>query len=99
MNLKLKCRFQSLVQVTPRVLIQFYGAINDFCIFTGAFYAIGTFVDAITNMTTIITNRQTNFCFILRALYQVSFSNFPNVFHYIQKFGKQCKIRWTKVKN
>ena len=68
------------------------------CIFTAAFYAIGIFVDAITNITTIITNLQTNFCFMLRTLYQVSFSNFQNVIGCIQKFGKQCKTRWTEGK-
>ena len=69
------------------------------CIFTAAFYAIDIFVDAITNITTIIINLQTNFCFIQRALYQVSFSNFSNVIHYIQKFSKQCKMKWRKEKN
>ena len=69
------------------------------CIFTAAFYAIGIFVDAITNITTITSNLQTSFCFMQRALYQVSFSNFSNVIHYIKKFGKQCKIKWRKEKN
>ena len=69
------------------------------CIFTAAFYATGKFVDAITNITTIGTNLETNFCFMLRSLYQVLFSNFLNVIHCIQKFGKQCKIKWTKEKN
>ena len=31
-----------------------------------------------------------------RALYQVSFLNFSNVIHDIQKFKKQCQIKWTK---
>ena len=66
------------------------------CIFTAVFYAIDRFVNAITNITTIITNLQTNFCFMQRAIYHVSFSNFSNVTHGIQKFGKQCKIKWTK---
>ena len=41
------------------------------CIFTTAFYAIVIFVDAITNITTIISNLQTNFWFMLRALHRV----------------------------
>ena len=69
------------------------------CIFTAAFYAIGIFVDAITNITTIITNFQTNFRFMLRALYQASFLNFSNVIHCIKKFEKQRKIKWKKEKN
>ena len=31
-----------------------------------------------------------------RAPYQVSFLNFSNVIHDIQKFKKQCQIKWTK---
>ena len=34
-----------------------------------------------------------------RALYWVSFWNFSNVIHYIQKFGTQCKINLDKEKN
>ena len=41
------------------------------CIFTTAFYTIVIFADAITNITTIISNLQTNFCFIPRAQYRV----------------------------
>ena len=51
------------------------------------------------NRLTESSNLQTKFCFMPRALYQVSFSNFSNVIHCIQKFGKQCKIKWTKKKN
>ena len=32
-------------------------------------------------------------------LYQVSFSNFSNVTHCVQKFGNKCKIKWTKEKS
>ena len=39
--------------------------------FTTAFYTIFIFVDAITNITTIISNLQINFCFMPRALYRV----------------------------
>ena len=41
------------------------------CIFTTAFYAIVIFVDAITTITTIISNLQTNFFIMPRALYRV----------------------------
>ena len=41
------------------------------CIFTTAFYAIVIFADAINSITTIISNLQTNFDFIPRALYRV----------------------------
>ena len=40
------------------------------CIFKTGFYATGMFVDAITNIT-IITNLQTSFYFMARALYRV----------------------------
>ena len=62
------------------------------CIFTAVFYASDRFVNAITNITTIITNLQTNFCFMQRAIYHVSFSNFSNVTHGIQKFAMQNKV-------
>ena len=42
-----------------------------FCLFTTAFYATVIFVDAITNITTVISNLQTNFGFMPRALYRV----------------------------
>ena len=41
------------------------------CILITAFYAIVIFVDATTNITTIISNLQTNFGFMVRALYRV----------------------------
>ena len=41
------------------------------CIFTTVFHAIFISVDAITNITTIISNPQTNFCIMPRALYRV----------------------------
>ena len=41
------------------------------CISTTAFYAIVIFVDAITNITTIISNLQTNLGFVPRVLYRV----------------------------
>ena len=41
------------------------------CIFTTGFYAIAIFVDAITKITTIISNLQTDFCFMPRTLYRV----------------------------
>ena len=40
------------------------------CIFTTVFYAIAIFVDAITNITTIISKLQANFGFMPRALYR-----------------------------
>ena len=56
-------------------------------------------MDATNNYQLTKSNkRQTNFCFIPRALYQVSFSNFSNVIHYIQKLGNKYKIKWTKKK-
>ena len=41
------------------------------CIFTTAFFAIVIFVDVITNITTIISNLQTTFHFMQRALWRV----------------------------
>ena len=34
-----------------------------------------------------------------KAPYQVSFSNFSHVIHYISKFKNQCKIKVDKEKN
>ena len=34
-----------------------------------------------------------------RALYQVLFSNFSNVIHFIENFGNQGKMKWTNQKD
>ena len=69
------------------------------CIFAAAFYAIGIFVNAIINSITIITNLQTNFCFMLGALYQVSFSNFQNVICLFKNLASNAKQSGQRGKN
>ena len=64
MNLKLK----SLVQVILGFMVQQMIS----CIFKTAFYAIVIFDNAITYISTIITNLQTNFDFTPGVLYRIS---------------------------
>ena len=53
-------------------------------IFTTVVYAVGIFPHATNNyQMTKSSPLQTNFYFVLRTLYQISFSNFSNVIHYI----------------